>query len=292
MSYRKVLVPVFGTVHDRSALDAAFAVGKQFGAHVEALFIRTDPVRAVPYGYLGGDISGYSAQYAIEAAIKANDAAQKIATECFKSAVEKHAIEITAKPGARNTPTAVMKIAQGDFAEEIETASRLCDLIVFGSAGIADGQETVREGFEAALLSGSRPVLFVQRSPSEAPGQRVAIAFDGSAAAAHAVTASVPFLSRAKAVHSFEITEATGKSPALTELHEYLALRGIDVVEHLVDAGPKPIGEALALSVEAQRCDLLVLGGYGHSRIREFVLGGVTRYLLRQGASFAILMTH
>jgi len=148
------------------------------------------------------------------------------------------------------------------------------------------------EGFEAALLSGARPVLFVRREPAENPGQRIAIAYDGSAAAAHAVTAALPFLSRAKSVHSFEVTTSTGKSEPLSELREYLALRGIDVVEHVVDPGPKSLGEALALAVQAQRCELLVLGGYGHSRIREFVLGGVTRHVLRHGSQFAVLMTH
>jgi nucleotide-binding universal stress UspA family protein len=292
MSYRKILVPVFGSVNDRAALSAAFGLGQQFGAHVEALFVRLDPVRAIPYGYVGTDLSGYSAQYAIEAAMKSAEAAQKIAKESFGEAVEKSGIEINDKPGARTSATTRLKIVQGDFADEIERASRLCDLVVFGATNGEDGLERTREGFEAALLSGARPVLFVPREPTENSGQRVAIAFDGSATAAHAVTAALPFLSRAKSVHSFEVTPATGKSEALSALHEYLALRGIDAIEHVVDPGPKSSGEALALAVKAQRCELLVLGGYGHSRIRELVLGGVTRHILRHGSQFAVLMTH
>jgi len=292
MSYRKILVPVFGSVNDRPAIQAAFGLGRQFGAHVEALFIRLDPVRAIPYGYVGTDLSGYSAQYAIESAIKAADEAQKIAVESFNKSVEKYGIELKDKPGARTDATTHLKVVQGDFAEEIERESRLCDLIVFGPTDGEVGHENIREGFEATLLSGSRPVLFVPGAPPENPGQRVAIAYDGSAAAAHAVTAAMPFLSRAKSVHSFEITAAGGKSESLADLHDYLALRGIDVVEHMVAPGPKPTGEALALAVQAQHCDLLVLGGYGHSRIREFVLGGVTRHILRHGSAFAVLMAH
>jgi nucleotide-binding universal stress UspA family protein len=292
MSYRKILVPVIGATNDKAAIAAAFSLGRQFGAHVEALFVRLDPVRAVPYGYVGTDISGYSAQYAIEAAIKASDEAQKVASATFKSAVEKFGIELKDKPGARTDATAHLKIVQGDFADEIERRSRLCDLVVFGVAANKDGQDTVREGFEAALLSGTHPVLFVPNEPIESPGQRVAVAYDGSATAAHAVTAALPFLSRAKSVHSFEVTLATGISEPLTELREYLALRGIEAVEHLVDPGAKSIGETLTAAVQAQRCDLLVLGGYGHSRIREFVLGGVTRHLVRHGAPFAVLMAH
>jgi nucleotide-binding universal stress UspA family protein len=292
MSYRKILVPVFGSVKDRPALSAAFGAGRQFGAHVEVLFVRMDPVRAIPYGFAGTDLSGYSAQYAIEAALKAAEAAQKSANESFVKTVEKSGIEINERPGARTNATTQMKVVQGDFADEIERAARLCDLIVIGATDGQAGYENMREGFEAALLSGARPVLFVPREPAESPGQRIAIAYDGSAAAAHAVTAALPFLSRAKSVHSFEVTADAGKSAALAELHDYLALRGIEVIEHVVDPGAKPLGEALALAVQAQRCDLLVLGGYGHSRIREFVLGGVTRHVLRHAIPFAVLMTH
>ncbi len=292
MPYRKILVPVIGAASDKAALSAALGLTKQFGAHAEALFVRLDPIRAVPYGYIGGDVSGYSAQYAIEAAIKASDEAQKIASESFRSMAAKFAVEIKQRPGARPDATAYLKVVQGDFASEIERESRLCDLVVFGVVPNGQGQDTIREGFEAALLSGAHPVLFVPNEPAETPGQRIAIAYDGSATAAHAVMAALPFLSRAKAIHSFEITPATGDSEPLTELREYLALRGIGVIEHLVDPGPKSTAEALVLAVEAQRCDMLVLGGYGHSRIREFVLGGVTRHIVRHGAPFAVLMAH
>ena len=100
------------------------------------------------------------------------------------------------------------------------------------------------------------------------------------------MTAALPFLSRAKSVHSFEVDAATGKSGALAELREYLALRGIERRRARRRSRPRSrLGEALALAVQAQRCELLVLGGYGHSRIREFVLGGVTRHILRHGCA-------
>lgn len=292
MSYRKILVPVCGSVNDRPAIQSAFDLGRQFGAHVEVLFVRFHPARAGSYGYIGINGGGYAAQYMIEAAIRAAGEAQKIATDAFNQAVDTYGIELKDRPGARSDATTQLKIVQGEFSTEIERASRLCDLIVFGPTSEEADNESIRDGFEAALLSGSRPVLFVPRAPAESPGQRVAIAYDGSAAAAHAVTAALPFLSRAKSVHSFDITTASRTSEALADLHEYLALRGINVVEHVVDPGPKSTGEALALAVQVQHCDLLVLGGYGHSRIREFVLGGVTRHILRHGSPFAVLMAH
>ena len=292
MPYRKILIPVTGAKTDRAALAAGLALAQQFRAHALALFVRLDPVRAMPYGYIGNDVSGFSAQYAIEAAIKLSDETQKIVSEAFQAAVRKAGVAVKEKPGASPEATAHLKVLQGDFALEVERESRLSDLVVFGLAPDSNGQAMNREGLEAALLSGAHPVLFVPNEPAETPGRRIAIAYDGSATAAHAVMAALPLLSRAKAVHSFEVTPATGESEPLTELRDYLALRGIGVIDHLIDPGPKSIGDALLNAVAAQHCDLLVLGGYGHSRIRELVLGGVTRHIVRNGAPFAVLMAH
>jgi nucleotide-binding universal stress UspA family protein len=290
MSYRKILVPIFGSAHDRAALQTAFGFAKAFEAHVEALFVRPDPLSAMPYGFVDGDLSGFSAGYVIEAAIKAADHAQKAAQDAFNKMVAKSGLAVTAKPGARREATADLKIVQGDFADEIERRSRVCDLVVFGAKSGDEEFTTIQEGFESALLSGSRPVLFVPRETTDLPGQRIAIAYDGSATAAHAVTAALPFLTRAKELHAFEVSSEKGT--ALAGLQEYLALRGLTAKEHVIDPGPKTTAEALLLGVGAQKCDLLLLGGYGHSRIREFVLGGVTRHVLRHGAPLAVLMAH
>jgi nucleotide-binding universal stress UspA family protein len=293
MSYRKILVPIFGAVSDRTALHTALGLARQFGAHIEALFVRFDPLQLPQYGYLGGDVSGYSAKYFIEAAIKAADEAEAIASKSFNKAIEKFGIELTDKPGAHSEATAELKIVHGDFGERIEEESRLSDLIVFSAEGSDVAVARSRDAFESALLSGSRPVLFTPPSDNASIlGQRIAVAYDGSAAAAHAVTAALPFIKRAKELHAFEVTAAHGKSPALSDLKQYLALRGIEVVEHVIDPGAKNTEEALLLAVKAERCDMLVLGGYGHSRVREFVLGGVTRHILRHGPPLAVLMAH
>jgi nucleotide-binding universal stress UspA family protein len=284
MSYRKVLSPVFGVDHDVVTLQAAIGLAKQFGAHVEALFPGPDPVSLLPYMY--NDPSGFAAKYAIDAAIKAAEEAQKRARGTFDRLIEKHHIPLVTKPSGKAEVTASFVVGEGDFVEVIERRSRTSDLIVFG----AKTGTVIREGFEGALLSGVRPVLFAPRGQIEAIGRSVAIAYDGSAAAAHAVTAALPFLERAKELHAFEVTPE--KSKALSELGDYLTLRGLTVTPHSIDPGSKGTGEALLAAVEAQKCDLLVMGGYGHSRISEFVFGGVTRHVLKEKASIAILMAH
>ena len=290
MAYRKILVPIFGSRRDQAALEGAFGLAKQFGAHVEALFVRPDPVSGPPYGYLDGDFSGYAARFAIEAAIKAGDAAQKAATGTFDRTVDKCAIQVIEKPSEQREATAHLRIVEADFVAEIERQSRLSDLIVFAASPTETEQASIQSGLESALLSGARPVLFMPRDAKAVPGRRIAIAYDGSAAAAHAVTCALPFLERASELHAFEVTGE--KSATLSELQAYLTLRGLKVIEHVVDPGPKTTAEALMLAVTAKKCDTLVLGGYGHSRIRELVFGGVTRHVLTQRTDVTVLMAH
>jgi nucleotide-binding universal stress UspA family protein len=283
MSLRKILVPVFGNRRDQVALESAFRIAKEFGAHVDALFVRPNPTIALPYGYLSGDVSGYAAQYAIDAAVKAADAAQNTAQETFAKCVDKAGMN--ASPEDRHARLIVM---QADFVDEIERKSRLCDLVVFGGAPGELERIAIQEGFEAALLSGSRPVLFAPHGGTV--GQRIALAYDGSAAAAHAVAAAMPFLKRAQEVHAFEVTAE--RSNALSELRDYLALYGLKLVEHHIEPDAHSVGDTLIRGAQSARCDLVVMGGYGHSRLREFVFGGVTRHVLAQKTSLAILMAH
>lgn len=292
MSYRKILVPLVGAENDKVSLAAAFSLAKRHGSHVEALFVRFDPVRSIPYGYTAGDMSGYAAEYAIAAAIQAADEAQKIARTAFDDGVARAGIEDTPRPGARTKPSAHLRIVQGLFAEEVERASRLADVVVFGVVPGEDAREGAREGVEAALLGGSRPVLLVPREIVADFGADVAIAYDGSATASHAATAAMPLLRAAKSVHTLEVTEATGGAEDLAALRAYLALHGLIPVEHVVDPGSRSVGAAITDAVTASHCDTLVLGGYGHGPLREFLLGGVTRHLLRHPVPFALYLTH
>jgi nucleotide-binding universal stress UspA family protein len=291
MPYRKILAPIFGAASDRRTLQAGITVAKQFVAHLEVFFVRYDPFQTSIYSHLSSDLTGQASKYLIEAAIRSADEAQEIASASFAKAIEKSGVVVTDAPVAGIEATAEFKVVQGGFVERIEHESRLSDLIVFSAQG-GDTEQT-QEALEGALLSGSRPVLFVSAGlGGAAPGQRIAIAFDGSAAAAHAVTAALPFIKHAKAVHAFEVTATPKASTALADLARYLALHGVDAATHSVDPGRKSTETALLAAVQDEHCDMLVLGGYGHSRVREFVFGGVTRHVLRGCPLPAVLMAH
>lgn len=285
MSYRKILVPLVGEERDAMALNVASSVARQFSGHVVGLFVKPDATKALPY--IGFGLSGSALQDMVNTANKgAEEAAQK--AHAALNAVQ--GLTIVKNPGTRQEPTAEFRIVQGPFADVIERETRLSDLIVFG--GLRGDEEGARDAMETVLMSGSRPILYTSGPVPETFGQKIAVGYDGSAAAAHALSAALPYLKRAASVQLFEVAPGAKTTRVLDPAREYLALHGITAGETVVDQGSTTIGESLTTAVQKAGCDLLVMGGYGHSRIHEFVLGGVTRHILTQQSRVPILMAH
>lgn len=178
-------------------------------------------------------------------------------------------------------------------AEAVARAARTRDLtlVPIGPAVLAD-----RDLAETVLFGSGRPVIVYPETMEIAPADRfdiIAIAWDGGAAAARAVSDALPMLAAAKEVRIFI---ALGDKPqavkgAGRELVRHLAAHGVQagVDERL--AHDQSIGHRLADYVDATRPDLLVMGGYGHARLREFVLGGATDAML-EAPPCPVLMSH
>ena len=148
------------------------------------------------------------------------------------------------------------------------------DLIVFGSG---------------------RPVLILPPGGriSERPLETIAIAWDGSRPAARAVADAFPILERAREVHILTVLNEKELISELlaSELSSSLERRGIAAKPESIDAAGHPIGEVLSSYLASNQTDLLVMGAYGHSRIREFILGGATLSMLSK-PPLPILFSH
>jgi nucleotide-binding universal stress UspA family protein len=117
--------------------------------------------------------------------------------------------------------------------------------------------------------------------------------WDGSRSAARAIADSLPFLMRGEKVEIVMVTRGDGKADELpgADLGEHLARHGLDVeVKRLVAADVDVSNVILSYAADCG-ADLIVMGGYGHSRLREFVLGGATRGIL-QSMTVPVLMAH
>jgi len=147
---------------------------------------------------------------------------------------------------------------------------------------------------EAALFDAGRPVIcvpFIQKEPLKL--DRVMVCWDGSRAAARAIGDAMPLLQRAGRVEVVIVTKERGKQDQIegADMGAHLARHGLNVEVKRIPIGDIDVAAMLLSHAADAGIDFIVMGGYGHSRLREFVLGGVTRSIL-QSMTAPLLMSH
>jgi nucleotide-binding universal stress UspA family protein len=173
-----------------------------------------------------------------------------------------------------------------DFpTEAVARESRSADLVIIPA--VAQSKDPFRAlDPGGAILKAGRPVLVVPRHLAALSPRRIAIAWKDVREARRAVLDALPFLQRAESVVIVEALEEgnrNGVSDRLNDVAKYLARHRIEIVMQQVrPADVIPINSLLRL-IESENIDLLVAGAYGHSRLGEWVFGGVTRDLLNEG---------
>ncbi|MES2016912.1 MAG: universal stress protein [Pseudomonadota bacterium] len=171
--------------------------------------------------------------------------------------------------------------------------ARYADLVVVSQPDPEDVCSRLAPGLPSnVMLASGRPLLVVPHSGSFSHiGRRVLLAWDGNLEATRAVACALPLLRRAGAVSVaiFNPGVMHGAQPG-ADIALYLARHGVkvDVNVHQCDI---EVGEALLSLAADQQSDLIVMGGYGHTRFRELMLGGVTRTVLRSMTA-PVLMAH
>ena len=180
--------------------------------------------------------------------------------------------------------------------EGILPEARAADIIVTGS-GAAPGDAADARKLPNVLLSSGRPVVMVpEKGDFDLIDATVLIAWKNCREAARAVFDSIPILHRAKSIRMLTVDErAFGKQThepmGAADIATALSRHGLDVdVLHRQDPGDG-VGETIISELNASGANLLVMGAYGHSRLREFVLGGATRHVLLN-APVPVLMTN
>ena len=147
---------------------------------------------------------------------------------------------------------------------------------------------------EAALFDSGRPVIcvpYIQKEPLKL--DRVMVCWDGSWVAARAIGDAMPLLQRAGRVEVVIVTKERGKQDQIegADMGEHLARHGLNVEVKRIPTGDIDVAAMLLSHAADEGIDFIVMGGYGHSRLREFVLGGVTRSIL-QSMTAPVLMSH
>ncbi|MSO70423.1 MAG: universal stress protein [Alphaproteobacteria bacterium] len=286
MSIGLILAPISGQASDQAALTAAVALARRWSAHLLALQVRPDPRSYLPLmgeGLTTGMIQSVLATAEKDAAERAKNAAATFAATTGGLPRVEHPLR---------EPNASVDYLEetGEETERVAFRGRFADLIVLPQPS-GNGPVTAQVVLEAALFETGRPVLLVPSSASATFGERIAIAWNGNREAARAVAAADAFLGQAKAVTVLTVRGKAERQAEPGELVQALAWRGINATAKLVDAGSSGTGPALLAAAQQAGADLLVMGAYGHSRLREFVLGGATREALER-AALPVLLCH
>jgi nucleotide-binding universal stress UspA family protein len=258
-----------------SVVEGAVSVAAALGAHIAALSCEMHV--QVPGHFISGSVVGLPGIIAGEAGKSRRNAEDLIA-----------AFEAAAAKAGVSREAILQKCKTFEVPELLTEYARLRDLTII--------PESSDQAYAEAVIFGSgRPTLILPQNPRARPFElgTVAVAWDFSRAAARAVSDALPLLERAKRVRVVSVLNEKhlDRKHSAEELSKNLSRHGIDVVLDRVDAGGRPIGEVLEAYVTSHAADMLVMGAYGHSRLREFVLGGATQSLLSK-PPLPVLFSH
>ena len=174
--------------------------------------------------------------------------------------------------------------------ESVARFGRTADLVVV-SRPVKEAEVPTSTVFEAALFESGQPLLVAPPQPVSIIGQRVMIAWNGSPEAARAVTHGIPFLRGAEHVHILSVV-SWGEGPtSVAGVARRLGWHGIRATVETIDEPVGTVGETVVAEAGRFGADLIVMGAYTQSRLRQMILGGLRRHLLST-ASVPLLMAH
>jgi nucleotide-binding universal stress UspA family protein len=282
MTIAVILAAITGAPSDGGVLDSAARLAVRSKAHLRVLHVRREAAEAL---YLATpEATVVTGELLAQAEHEIARAAEHAAA-AYRACRERHALT---ESGA--APSIEWLERRGSVVRHVGDEGRLADLVVAAaSAGARDG-DSHAEITEAALFDTGRPLLLAPAAGPVDLTDRVLIAWKNGREAARAVAASLPLVALARKVAVFAAPEERRDASPAAGVVSYLARHGV-AAEILPAESESNVGAALLAAAEREQATLLVMGGYGHSRLRELVLGGVTRHVLAH-ASVPVLMAH
>jgi len=287
MSIRKLLLPLTGTAAGEAALTTSLMIARKFNAHVTALHVRVDSRDVAPLA--GEGLSGAMIEEMMSATEKESGERAHAVRSMFERFVARQ--EVTVGEPQAGAPHATASFASVTGREEdiVAQQARLADLTVVPHPDAGEDVSS-SDALHAVLFDSGRPVMI---SPQVAPGSigtRVCLAWNGTAESAASTLAAMPWMHKAEAVRILSAEGYQRRGPAAPDLAAYLALHGIDASITVFQPVGNSVGAGLLAAATEFGCDLLSMGAYSHSRLRQLILGGVTRHVLEY-SHLPVMMT-
>ncbi len=255
----------------------AVSVAAALQAHLTGIAFIYDPVVPISgTGYIPADV--------IESQRADNETAAEAAIKDFTAATDRAGI--SAEPQ-------MLSASLTGAGDQFARMARRFDLAIVGQA--QPEMSTMEQIIgETTLFESGRPIImvpYIQKAPFKTGN--VMICWDGSRTAARAVADAIPILGKSSRIEIVSVTSERGKQDEIegADIGQHLARHGLKVDVHRISRGNIDVADALLSHAADSAADLMVMGGYGHSRLREFVLGGVTRSIF-QSMTLPVLLSH
>lgn len=274
---RDMLV-VIDLAGERNSARLAVDLAGKLGAHLTGLALAYDPITPA---------------YSMAAPIPTDFmvSAREQAVEDAKTAGS--GFEEIARVAGLSVETRVSDVMVGDGFGGIVDSCKLSDLVVIGQDN-PDQREPLRDVLtEAVMFQADVPTLLVPHSgPAEFTPDHAVIAWNGGTTAARAVRSALPLLAKSKKV-TVVVVEGGRKRTEIAgaDLAAYLARHDLNVTVRTISRAPSGIGQTILDFASDEGADWIVMGAYGHSRLREFILGGTTARILKS-MTLPVLMAH
>jgi nucleotide-binding universal stress UspA family protein len=289
MAIRTVLVPVDGSPESIETLDIALLVAIRFGAHIEAVHVVHSSLEAISHmsdrmpASLRATVSGQAKKDAREHA----DAAK----EKFQEFCQSHGVALSSEPRVDGGASAEWIEEAGEVAEVLVRRGRLSDVIIV--ARPAQHKATLRrspagETLEAIMMGTGRPLLIIPPDCPKTPAKHVVIGWNESQESARALSLAMPWLPQ---MDSVTLAVSKKREARSRDVLDYLAWHGINAQVSLLDGKGKNIADSLLNVCKEASANILVIGGFSHSRARQLLFGGVTRHLLSE-STIPTFMVH
>jgi nucleotide-binding universal stress UspA family protein len=280
MGFKTILVPT--EQHDlmNPTLETALLLARKFDSYVEGFALHV----TTPAAFAAAD-AGAVLLAGLEQEIAEN---AKRSRTLFESFMREHGVACGG-PITGLSSNWLEDTPQGD--DFVGSYGRVFDLIVLARPG-RNPRGSRMSTLESALFESGRPVLIAPPSAWPQMGTNVMIAWNGSTEQTHAIAFAMPLLKRANRVVVLTVEGGDAvPGPTGEQVCRQLQLSGVPAKPLAVSLGGRLTGEVVLAHAKALSCDLLIKGAYTQSRLRQFIFGGTTRYIL-SNAPLPVFMAH
>jgi nucleotide-binding universal stress UspA family protein len=255
-------------------IKVAVDMAKVHDAHVTALYVIAPPeVPAFVMAYIPADVLE---QQQADAETEAKKAQETFTALCDREGVANE-----------------WRLVNGDSRSVTAFHAHYADLVIVGQTAPAEERANGTEDLpDELVLAGGRPVLVVPYAGTfDNLGKTILLAWNGTRESARAMHDSLPMMEKADKVIVYAVNESSADHIPGSDISTHLARHGVNAEAHHTVARDISIGDALLAAVSDYGADMLVMGAYGHSRVRELTLGGATRDILNT-MTVPVMMSH